>query len=186
MSLRSTSSRPERDAGIQKTNLEKPGDSRTTGRSGLRRILYYVPWTLVVLISVYVVWIIAIIFTPQTGRYAFNVGVFFGLLSMSYFLCILPPLIFYRLLEKSRRTLAYIIHALWFCIVTGILLVWKYKADIYSGHLVTPLDIYDIQYGLMWSSIAGIDGAPTWLIASGIVGVVYLAEVSWRRNRTAV
>jgi hypothetical protein len=121
---------------------------------------------------------------------AFNRGGFLGMMFYCYFACVLPPVILYEPL-KERRKLAYIIHPLWFfCAVTSETFL-KFSANtsanagkwVTNGTWVTPHDIYTIRYGLIWSSAAGTYDASDWLLASALVGMVYLYEKFIKETR---
>ena len=137
---------------------------------GFRRIAYYIPWTLVGVISCFVL----ISFLPQRSLYYADL---FSDMVFSYICCALPPVILYQLLKGSKRFLAYMIHVLWFIAATSIHLL-SYSAGQSDGTIITPHSIIVIRFGLKWSAMGAGSGryASTWLLASGFIGVLYFIE----------
>jgi branched-subunit amino acid ABC-type transport system permease component len=136
-----------------------------------KRIAYYIPWTFLAL----VVFSFLSPLIPNTLDPWYYVELSSKMLSV-YVVCVLPPVIVYRFLKGHRRHLAYKLHVVWFITLTIIGLL-QYAAGQSNGTLVTPHDIIEIRCGLKWLSVAnsGKD-AFTFLLASGLVGIMYLIE----------
>jgi hypothetical protein len=176
---------------------ESNSPSAGDGRLARRGIAYFVPWTPLLLVLMYILsFFLGQIETVRVSNSGLRFSrplllpdycqELFAAGMVVYLFCALPPVVIYRFFRGTRRRVAYAIHSLWFIVADCLMFRRFVDHSGSNGTLVTPHDIITIRFGLLWSGVAGVYASDL-LFVSVLVGAIYFCEKRLKeRSRLAI